>query len=141
VAEPATVTESDVEDADLVVEPAETELSVPVPLDDGETVTLRLRSAGDTSPGFIQSEEATVENGSARATFDLSGAAHGDRATLTVSGSDALDEPVEREVLVVDEDVGVEETGGGLGVESPGFGVIAGGLALLVAGLVARRRK
>lgn len=139
-AEPATVTEADVEEADLVVEPAETEVSVPVDLDDGETVTLRVRSAGDTSPGFILQNETTVENGSASATVDLSAATHGDRATLTVRGSDALDEPVEREVLVVDEAVGVEERDGGLDVETAGFGAVAGGVALLAAALVARRR-
>ena len=138
--EPATVTESDREEADLVVEPAETEVSIPVDLDDGETVDLRIRSAGNASPGFILTEEATVEDGSANATFDLSGATHGDRATLTVRGSDALDEPLDREVLVVDEAVGVEERDGGLDVETPGFGAVAGGLALLAAALVARRR-
>ncbi|EMA62798.1 BGTF surface domain-containing protein [Halorubrum kocurii] len=139
-AEPATVTESDVEEADLVVESAEAEVSVPVDLDDGETVTIRIRSAGDASPGFILQKETTVEDGSASAIFDLSQATHGDRATLTVSGNEALDEPVDRKVLVVDEKVGVEESDGGLDVETPGFGVVAGGLAILAAVLVARRR-
>ena len=138
--EPATVTESDVEEADLLVEPAETEVSVPVDLDDGETVSVRVRSAGDASPRFIVQNETTVEDESATATVDLSEATHGDRATLTVRGNEALDEPVEREVLVVDEEVGVEERDGGLDVESPGFGVVAGGLALLAAALVAGRR-
>ena len=138
--ETATVTEADVEDADVVVEPAETDVSVPVELDDGETVTLRIRSAGDASPRFIQSEEVTVEDGSASATFDLSKTTHGDRARLSVRGNEALDEPVTREVLVVDEEIGVEGSGG-LDVETPGFGVVAGGLAVLVVALAARRRE
>lgn len=140
-AETATVTESDVEEADLVVEPAETEVSVPVDLDDGETVTLRIRSAGDASPRFILSEEVTVEDGSASATFDLSQTTHGDRARLSVRGNEALEEPVTREVLVVDEEVGVEGSDGVLDVEAPGFGVVAGGLAVLAVALVARRRE
>jgi len=139
-AEPATVTEADVEEADLVVEPAETEVSVPVEADDGETVSLRIRSAGDASPAFLMTEETTVENGTASATFDLSRAAHGDRATLTVRGNEAVNESDSREVLVVDEEIGVEGSGG-LDVETPGFGVVAGGLAVLVVALAARRRE
>ncbi|EMA61144.1 BGTF surface domain-containing protein [Halorubrum lipolyticum] len=139
--EPATVTEADVEDADLVVEPAETEVRVPVELDDGEEVTLRIRSIGDASPAFLMTEEATVEDGSASAAFDLSRATHGDRATLTVRGNEALDEPVDREVLVVDEEVGVEESDGVLNVETPGFGIVAGGLAVLIAALAVRQRE
>ena len=140
-AEPATVTESDMEEADLVVEPAEAEVSVPVDLDDGETVNIRVQSAGDASPGFIVQSETTVADGSASATVDLSQATHGDRATLTVSGNEALGEPVTREVLVVDEEVGFEESDGGLGAETPGFGIVGGGLAVLVVALVARRQE
>ena len=136
-AEPATVTEADVEAADIVVAPAESELSVPVAAEDGESVALRIRAAGDTSPGFLVTEEATVENGTASATFDLSQTTHGDRATLTVGG----DESVTREVLVVDRDVGVEESDGALGLDTPGFGVLAGSLAVLVTALSIRRRK
>ena len=135
--EPATVTEADIEAADIVVAPAESELSVPVAAEDGESVALRIRSAGDTSPGFLVTEEATVENGTASATFDLSQTTHGDRATLTVGG----DESTTRDVLVVDRDVGVEESGGDLGLETPGFGVLAGSLAVLVTVLSIRRRK
>jgi PGF-CTERM protein len=135
--EPATVSEADIEAADIVVAPAESELSVPVAAEDGESVALRIRSAGDTSPGFLVTEEATVENGTASATFDLSQTTHGDRATLTVGG----DESTTREVLVVDRDVGVEESDGDLGLETPGFGVLAGSLAVLVTALAARRRK
>ena len=135
--EPATVTEADIEAADIVVAPAESELSVPVAAEDGESVALRIRSAEDTSPGFLVTEEATVENGTASATFDLSQTAHGDRATLTVGGN----ESATREVLVVDRDVGVEESGGALSLETPGFGVLAGSLAVLVTALAARRRK
>ncbi|GAA0548680.1 BGTF surface domain-containing protein [Halorubrum ejinorense] len=139
--EPATVTEGDVEAADLVVEPAETEVSVPVEADDGETVSVRIRSTGDASPAFIMTREATVEGGTANATFDLSRAAHGDRATLTVHGNEALNGSNAREVLVVDESIGVEGDGSVLGVEAPGFGVVVSGLAVLAVALVARSRE
>lgn len=139
--DPATVTEGDVEAADLVVEPAEADVSVPVEADDGETVEVRIRSAGDASPAFILTRETTVEGGTANATFDLSRAAHGDRATLTVHGSEALNGSDSREVLVVDEAIGVEEDGGVLGVETPGFGVVVGALAVLAVALVARSRE
>ena len=139
-AEPATVTEADVEAADIVVAPAETEVSVPVAVDDGETVSLRIRSAGDATPAFLMTEETTVENGTASATFDLSRTTHGDRATLTVRGNEAVNESDSREVLVVDETVGVEGSGG-LDLETPGFGVLAGGLAVLVVAIAARRRE
>ncbi|WP_066412028.1 BGTF surface domain-containing protein [Halorubrum aethiopicum] len=149
-----TVTESDVEAADVVVEPAETDVTVPVDLADGETVTLRIRSAADASPAYIKTEEATVEDGEATARFDLSETSHGDRATLTVRGNDGLDGESEHEVLVVDESIGVEEADGGSGDDStdgsasddgtttsvPGFGVVAAALALLGGALVARRR-
>jgi hypothetical protein len=137
--EPATVTEADVEAADVVVEPAETDVSVPVPVDDGETVNVRIRSAGNASEGFLVTEEASVEDGAANVTVDLSRTSHGDRATLTVGGNEALDESNSRDVLVVNESIGVEESGGALGVEAPGFGVVAGGLAVLVVALAARR--
>lgn len=140
-AEPATVTEGDVEAVDLVVEPAETDVSVPVEADDGETVEVRVRSAGDTSPAFIMTRETTVEGGTANATFDLSRAAHGDRATLTVHGDESLDGSNAREVLVVDESIGVEGDSGVLGLETPGFGVVVGGLAVLAVALVARSRE
>jgi hypothetical protein len=116
-------------------------VSVPVEADDGETVSLRVRSAGDTSPKFIMTEEASVENRTASATFDLSRTAHGDRATLTVRGNEAVNESNTREMLVVDDEIGVEESGGGLDLETPGFGVVAGGLAVLVLALAARRRE
>jgi hypothetical protein len=137
--EPATVTEADVEAADVAVEPAETDVSVPVPVDDGETVNVRIRSAGNAGEGFLVTEEASVEDGAANVTVDLSQTSHGDRATLTVGGNEALDESNSRDVLVVNESIGVEESGGALGVEAPGFGVVAGGLAVLVVALVARR--
>lgn len=99
--EPATVTRTDVEAADVVVPPEETDVGVPVEVDDGETVSHRIRSAGNTSSNFIMTEETTVENGAANATFDLSRTAHGDRATLTVHGNEALGESNAREILVV----------------------------------------
>ncbi|MEZ3163515.1 BGTF surface domain-containing protein [Halorubrum sp. RMP-47] len=139
-AEPTTVTEADVEEADLVVEPGETDVSVSVPLDDGETVDLRIRSDTDASTGFIMTEETTVENGSASATFELSPASHGDRATLTVRGKERLDKEVTREVLVVDESIGVGQSGNASVGESPGFGIVAGALALLLVTAVVQRR-
>jgi PGF-CTERM protein len=151
-----TVTESDVEAADVVVEPAETDVTVPVDLADGETVTVRLRSAGDASPAYIKTEETTVEGGEATARFDLSETSHGDRATLTVVGNDALDGENDHEVLVVDESIGVED-GDGNGAEDgsgsadggndgtdtsvPGFGVVVTAVALLGGALVAKRRE
>ncbi|MFC5279890.1 BGTF surface domain-containing protein [Halorubrum rubrum] len=159
----STVTESDVEAADVVVEPAETDVTVPVDLADGETVTLRMRSAGGASPAYIKTEEATVEDGEATVRFDLGEASHGDRATLTVTGNDALDGESEQDVLVVDESIGVEEddgsgagdgsgsddgsesaddgSGGGFDTSVPGFGLVAAALALLGTALVSRRRE
>ena len=155
------VTESDVESADVVVEPTETDVTVPVDLADGERVTLRIRSAADATPAYILSEGATVENGEATATFDLNRASHGDRATLTVRGNDGLDGESEHTVLVVDESIGVEDgsdddgsdgdgTGddgsdddgsdGGTDADVPGFGVVVAALALCVIALVARWR-
>lgn len=158
-ADSTVVTESDVEAADVVVEPAETDVTVPVDLADGERVTLRIRSAADASPAYLMSEEATVEEGEATATFDLSRASHGDRATLTVRGNDGLDDETERAVLVVDESIGVEDgtDGGDDGTDGdgtddggadddgtdasvPGFGVVVAAIALLGTALVARRR-
>ncbi len=153
------VTESDVEAADVVVEPAETDVTVPVDLADGESVTLRMRSAADASPAYILTEETTVEDGETTATFDLSRASHGDRATLTVRGNDGLDGESEHAVLVADESIGVEDGESGTdGGESddgtgsaddgddgtdtsvPGFGVVVAALALLGTALLARRR-
>lgn len=160
------VSESDVEAADVVVEPAETDVTVPVDLADGESVTLRMRSAADASPAYILTEETTVEDGEATATFDLSRTSHGDRATLTVRGNDGLDGESEHDVLVVDESIGVEDgesgndggesddgtgsaddggsaDGGDDGTDTsvPGFGVVAAALALCATALVARRRR
>ncbi|WP_281196042.1 BGTF surface domain-containing protein [Halorubrum sp. F4] len=152
------VTGSDVEAADVVVEPAETDVTVPVDLADGESVTLRIRSAADASPAYIMTEEATVEDGEATATFDLSRTSHGDRATLTVRGNDELDGESEHDVLVVDESIGVQEGGSGgddaeggsaddgdsgddgTDTSVPGFGVVVGALALCAAALAAGRR-
>ncbi|RAW45314.1 hypothetical protein DQW50_10135 [Halorubrum sp. 48-1-W] len=154
------VTESDVEATDVVVEPAETDVTVPVDLADGERVTLRIRSDADASPAYLMTEEATVEDGEATAAFDLRQASHGDRATLTVRGNDGLDGEREYAVLVVDESIGVEddlrsddsaddgtaEDGSadddddGTDTSVPGFGVVAAVVALLGTALVARRR-
>ncbi|SMO35844.1 BGTF surface domain-containing protein [Halorubrum cibi] len=149
--DPTVVTESDVEAADVVVEPAETDVTVPVDLADGETVTLRMRSTGDATPAYIKTAEPTVEGGEATATFDLSQASHGDRATLTVRGNDGLDGETEHDVLIVDESIGVEEDDGtesaddggpgdGTDTSVPGFGVVVAVLALCATALVANRR-
>lgn len=155
------VTESDVEATDMVVEPAETDVTVSVDLADGERVTLRIRSDADASPAYLMTEEATVEDGEATAAFDLREASHGDRATLTVRGNDGLDGEREYAVLVVDESIGVEDDlrsddsaddgtaedgsvdddgGDGTDTSVPGFGVVAAVVALLGTALVARRR-
>ena len=132
------VTAASVEDADVLVEPRATAVTVPVELGDGAAVEMRLRSAGDASTDFIETREATVTDGEATATFDASVAEPGDRATLTVRGNEALDGPVTRDVLVVD-DVDSPDTGD-TGGEAPGFGVVAAALGLLGAALVARVR-
>lgn len=139
--EPATVTQADVDAADIVVSPEKTSVSVPVEADDGAVVTLRIRSAGDTSPSFIMTEDTTVEGGTANGSFNLSRTVHGDRATLTVHGNEALNESNTREVLVVNDAIGVEEDSGSRSVKTPGFGIIAGGLAVLLGALAARRRE
>ena len=132
------VSSADVEDADLLVEPRTNVVTVPVELDDGATVETRLRSAGDASTNYIETREATVTDGEATATLNASVAEPGDRATLTVRGNEELDEPVTRDVLVVD-DVGSPDTGD-TGGEAPGFGVVVAALGLLGAALVARVR-
>ena len=132
------VSGADVEDADLLVEPRATVVAVPVELDDGATVEMRLRSAGDASTSFIKTREATVTDGEATATINASVAEPGDRATLTVRGNEDLGESVTRDVLVVD-DVDSPETGD-TGGEAPGFGFVAAALGLLGAALVARVR-
>lgn len=133
------VTDANVEDADVLVEPRATTVTVPVKLDDGASVDIRLRSAGNSSTNFIKSQEATVSNGTATTTFDMSVTEPGDRATLTVRDNGGLDEPVTRDVLVV-EDVESPE-GGDSGDEAPGFGFVVTTLALLGAALFARVRK
>ncbi|VTT87009.1 hypothetical protein DM2_3047 [Halorubrum sp. DM2] len=130
------VTDATVEDADVLIEPRATVVTVPVDLDDGTPVEVRLRSAGNASTEFIKTREATVTDGEATATFDASVTEPGDRATLTVRGDGDANESVTRDVLVVD-DVdapGSENTGD----EAPGFGPVVAALALLCAALVAR---
>jgi hypothetical protein len=132
------VTDASVEDADVLIEPRATAVRVPVELDDGESVEVRLRSAGDSGTNFIKTQETTVSEGEATATFNASVAEPGARATLTVRGHEGLDEPVTRDVLVV-EDVESPEIGDS-GSEAPGFGPVVAALALLGALLVARIR-
>lgn len=132
------VSGANVEDADLLVEPRATVVTVPVELDDGASVEVRLRSADSATTNFIKTREATVTDGEATATLNASVAEPGDRATLTVRGNENLDEPVTRNVLVVD-DVDSPDAGD-TGGESPGFGVIVAALGLLGAALVARVR-
>lgn len=132
------VSGADVEDADLLVEPRATVVAVPVELDDGATVEIRLRSAGNASTNYIRTREATVTDGEATATINASVAEPGERATLTVRETEELDEPVTRDVLVVD-DVDSPETGD-TGGEAPGFGPVVAALGLLGAALVARVR-
>lgn len=129
---------TDVEDADVLVEPRATVVTVPVELDDGAAVEMRLRSAGNASTNFIKTQGATVTDGEATATFDASVAEPGDRATLAVRGNEALDEPVTRDVLVV-EDVDSPESDD-TDDEAPGFGPVVAALALLGAAFVARVR-
>lgn len=129
---------TDVEDADVLVEPRATAVTVPVELDDGAAVEMRLRSAGDASTNFIKTQGTTVTDGEATATFDASVAEPGDRATLTVRGNEALDGPVTRDVLVV-EDVDSPESDD-TDDEAPGFGPVVAPLALLGAAFVARVR-
>ena len=132
------VSGADVEDADLLVEPRATVVTVPVELDDGATVEVRLRSAGNASTNYIKTREATVTDGEATATFNASAAEPGDRATLTVRGNEGLDDTVTRDVLVVDD---VDDPGSGdTGDEAPGFGLVVAVVGLLGAALVARVR-
>ncbi|TKX72724.1 hypothetical protein EXE40_02990 [Halorubrum sp. GN11GM_10-3_MGM] len=132
------VRDTDVEDVDLLVEPRATVVTVPVELDDGAAVEVRLRSAGNASTNYIKTRDATVTDGEATATINASVAEPGERATLTVRGNEELGEPVTRDVLVVD-DVDSPETGD-TGGEAPGFGFVAAGLGVLGAALVARVR-
>lgn len=131
------VADANVKDADVLIEPRATAVTVPVGLGDGESVEVRLRSTGDSGANFIKTRETTVSEGEATATFNASVAEPGDRATLTVRGNEGLDEPVTRDVLVVEH---VESPKGDSGSEAPGFGPVAAGLALFGAALVARVR-
>lgn len=133
------VTDATVEDADVLIEPRTTAVTVPVELDDGASVEVRLRSAGDAGTNFIKTRETVVSEGEATATFNASVTEPGDRATLTVRGNEEIDEPVTRDVLVV-EDVDSPE-GGTTKNEAPGFGPVVAVLALLGAALVARVRE
>jgi len=133
------VSDVSVEDTDVLIEPRATAVTVPVELDDGASVEVRLRSAGDASTNYIKTQEATVTDGEATATFNASVAEPGDRATLTVRGNEGLDEPVTRDVLVV-ENVDSPEIGD-TGSEAPGFGLVAAALALFGTALVARVRE
>jgi len=133
------VTDASVEDADVLIEPRATAVTVPVELDDGASVEVRLRSAGNGSTSFIKTRETVVSGGEATATFNASVAEPSDRATLTVRGHEELGEPVTRDVLVV-EDVDSPE-GGTTENEAPGFGPVVAVLALLGAALVARVRE
>lgn len=128
-----------VDAADVLIEPRATAVTVPVELDDGAAVEMRLRSAGNASTNYIKTQEATVTDGEATATFNASVAEPGDRATLTVRGNKALDDPVTRDVLVV-EDVESPESGD-TDDGAPGFGPLVAALALLGAALIARVRE
>ena len=104
---PGPVSRETVDDADAVVRPeTDREIAVPTVADDGDEVIARLRSTGQTDPSFIMTEEATVADGTAVATFDLSAVPHGATATATAR-SDGND-GTETTVLVIDPNVGIE---------------------------------
>lgn len=97
-------------------------------LDTGSTVTVRVQSAGDTAPRFLQSADATVdEDGTFAAEVDLSAQSPGDTFAVsvlydgtTIAESDgrivAEDEPVTATPSETATATRTETTGPGFGV-------------------------
>ncbi|SDM81194.1 hypothetical protein SAMN04487949_2670 [Halogranum gelatinilyticum] len=102
----------------------------------GTEVTLRLQSAGDAENPFLKSTTATVtEDGSFRATVNLSNVEPSTDAELTLQTADA-GTVAEADAQVVAADATTDSE---TATTSPGFGLVAGGCALLGAALLARR--
>lgn len=105
----------------------------------GTTVSVRIQSAGDTSPRFFRTADATVgENGTFTAEFDLADLAPGDTFSVTVvSGNSTV---AEAEGTVVAADEPVTPTATATETTGPGFGPVAAVSALAAAVAAARRR-
>lgn len=106
-------------------------------LSDGTTVSVRIQSAGDTSPRFLRTADATVgENGTFAAEFDLADLAPGDTFSVTVAAGNST----VAEAAVVATDEPVTPTATATETTGPGFGPVAAVSALAAAVAGARRR-
>lgn len=102
----------------------------------GTEVTVRLQSASNADNPFIKTTTATVaEDGSFQATVDLSTVEPPTDAELTLRTADAgTVATADAQVVSADATTATETA-----TTSPGFGLVAGGCALLGAALLARR--
>ena len=161
------------EDGDVQVVPEEgAEVSGETNVAPGTSASVRLRSTGDTSPSFLEADDADIEgDGAFAATFDLSGQAEGDTAdAIFRADSDRIDthgavfvdtiEEVEDTPTPTPEEVEGEDTPTPEEVEgedtptptptptpedtvddAPGFGAAVALVALIIAALLATRRR
>lgn len=110
-------------------------------IEPGETVTVRVQSAGDTTPRFFKSADASVgENGGFAVEFDLADLAPGDGFSVTVThGNSSI---AEAKGTVVADDVPVTSTPTETRTETagPGFELVTAGTAIAVAIAMAWRR-
>ncbi|MFC6785487.1 BGTF surface domain-containing protein [Halobaculum halobium] len=113
-------------------------------LDAGSTVSVRVQSAGDTSPRFFKSADATVaQDGTFAAEFDLSGQSPGNHFSVTVSHNGTTITEATGRVVPEDEPVTAtpSETATQTETTGAGFGAGLAVSALAVAAGLARRRR
>ncbi|MCO8267488.1 BGTF surface domain-containing protein [Haloferax prahovense] len=111
-------------------------------LEAGTTLSVRVQSAGDTSPRFLKTSEAVVgENGNFSATLDFSEIPPGSTFSVSVrNGSNAL---AEAEGVVVEDAASTTTSASTTDTGIPGFGTGVGALAVAglgAAALLAGRR-
>jgi hypothetical protein len=103
-------------------------------LDSGTEIRVRVSSAGETSPQFLQTTSTTVgPDGVWNATFDLSAVETHDSVTVSVSVADG-DQSADFDVPIRDD--AATATDSGSATSTPGFGILAA-LSAFVAGVAA----
>jgi PGF-CTERM protein len=125
-------------ETDSVSSTANVTLAGTATLDPGTELQVRVRSAGDTEPRFLQTDAATVaDDGSWESSFNLSAVETHDSITVTVVAADG-NQTADFDVPVRDDQATPTETG--TGTSTPGFGVVVA-LGGVLGGVLALRRR
>lgn len=104
--QPQPVEKDTAEEADIIVETRDDQrIAVPVEAADSADATIRVRSDGGESP-FLLTQETSVNDGVAAATFNFSDVNHGTTATVDVRHDGTTTKPVE--VIIVNPTIGIK---------------------------------